>query len=139
MLLHIANKILTLSYHTDLLDDHVPLVRDILGRWISAQSDVFKIEHCLIIDVGGGNINHHLSTTQKQHSKRQTELPKLQLCLEGADTDLIHPYKRFAYEKSIKYAGSTVGDPLNISDLVNNQGIVAVSELATEIKQQVKQ
>ena len=32
------------------------------------------------------------------------------------------------------YNGSAVGDVLDISDLVNNQGIVAVSELATAIK-----
>ena len=54
---------------------------------------------------------------------------------EGTDTDSIHPYKRFTYKKAIKYGGTTVKDPLDISDLVNNQGIVAVSELASGIKQ----
>ena len=54
---------------------------------------------------------------------------------EVADIDLIHPYKRFGYNKAIKYAGTTVGNPLDISDLVNNQGIVAVSELASGIQQ----
>lgn len=128
----VADKELILTYHTDLLDDHVPLVRDVLADESKTKARVQ--DRTLIIDVGG-----------KQHP---TTLAQLKIALEAVDgiteattlteaddTDPIHPYKRFIYEKAIKYAGSTVGDPLDISDLVNNQGIIAVSELAANIKE----
>ena len=130
--LKIAGKVLTLSYHKDLLDDHhVPLVRDILTE--GSQPKVRVQERKLIIDVGGRQ--HPTTLAQLKTALEATDgITEVTTLPEGADTDLIHPYKRFTYTKSIKYAGSTVGDSLNISDLVNNQGIVAVSELATEIK-----
>jgi hypothetical protein len=129
--LHIANKIFTLSYHKDLLDDHVPLVRDILTE--GSQPKVRVQERKLIIDVGGRQ--HPTTLAQLKTALKATDgITEVTTLPEGTDTDLIHPYKRFTYTKSIKYYGSTVGDSLNISDLVNNQGIVAVSELATEIK-----
>jgi hypothetical protein len=133
--LHLAGKTLTLSYHKDLLDDHVPLVRDILAD--GSQPKVRVQDRTLIIDVGAKQ-----SIT---NDNQLTTLAQLKTVLEAVDgidqitistgntTDRISLYKRFTYEKSIKYAGSIV-DSLDISDLVNNQGIVAVSELATEIK-----
>lgn len=133
--LHIANKTFTLSYDKDILDDHVPLVRDILTE--GSQPKVRVQERKLIIDVGGRQ--HPTTLAQLKTELEATDgITEVTTLPEGADTDLIHPYKRFTYTKSIKYAGSTVGDSLNISDLVNNQGIVVVSELALGIKQHLK-
>ena len=120
------------------MDDHIPLVRDILAD--GSQPRVNIQDRTLIIDVGAKQSltnNNKLTTlaqlkTVLEATDGITEVTTLP---EGADTDLIHVHKRFAYEKSIKYEGSTVGNPLNISDLVNNQGIVAVSELAAGIQQ----
>ena len=139
--LHIADKTLTLTYHEDLLDDHIPLVRDILAD--GSQPRVNIQDRTLIIDVGAKQslTNDDQLTTLAQ---LKTELEAVdgidQIKIsEGNTTDKISLYKRFTYKKDIKYEGSTVGNPLNISDLVNNQGIVAVSELAAGIQQQVKQ
>ena len=67
--LHIANKTFTLSYHKDILDDHVPLVMDILTEDHNLKY-VFKSEK-LIIDVGG-----------RQHP---TTLAQLKTALEATD------------------------------------------------------
>ena len=129
--LHIANKKLTLSYYKDLLDDHVPLVRDMLAD--GSQPKVSIQDRKLVIDVGGRQ--RPTTIAQLKTALEATDgITKVTTPTEVADIDLIHPYKRFGYNKAIKYAGTTVGNPLDISDLVNNQGIVAVSELASGIQ-----
>lgn len=129
----VADKELILTYHTDLLDDHVPLVRDVLADGSKTKARVQ--DRTLIIDVGG---KQHPTTLAQLKTAMKTidGITEATTLTEADDTDPpIHPYKRFIYEKAIKYAGSTVGDPLDISDLVNNQGIIAVSELAANIKE----
>jgi hypothetical protein len=128
----IANKELALTYHTDLLDDHIPLVRDILA--LGSQPKARIQERQLVIDVGGKQ-----SPTTLAELKTALEavegIDEVATLPETANTDPIHPYKPFTYQKTVMYNGSAVGDALDISDLVNNQGIVAVSELADAIKQ----
>ena len=131
-ILHIAGEKLTLSYHKDLLDDHVPLVRDVLAD--GSQPKVSIQDRKLVIDVGGKQSPTEIADlkTALEAKEEITEVVTLSGTISG---DKIHPYKRFTYKKDIKYAGNTVGNSLDISDLVNNQGIVAVSELASGIQQ----
>ena len=102
--LQIAGKKLTLSYHKDLLDDHVPLVRDVLADGLTLKY-VFKIE--IVIDVGAKqsltNDNKLTTLAQLKTALEADGITKLNF--EGGATDLITHISDLV-QKAIKYAGS---------------------------------